>query len=55
MISIFFKKKIIQDVFHINNCSINLLSISKLSKDLNYEIILKKLYFLGSIHQGEHY
>jgi hypothetical protein len=41
MISIF-SKRYIQDIFHVDNCSINLLSISKLSKDLNCEVIFKK-------------
>jgi hypothetical protein len=40
MVSIF-SKIFIQDVFHVNNYSINLLSISKLSKDLNCEVIFK--------------
>jgi GAG-pre-integrase domain len=40
MVSIF-PKRFIQDVFYVNNYSINLLSISKLSKDLNCEIIFK--------------
>jgi hypothetical protein len=54
MISIF-PKRFIQDVFHVNNCSVNLLSISKLSKDLNCEVIfkMKKRDFSGSTHQGE--
>jgi hypothetical protein len=38
MISIF-PKRFIQDVFHVEKCSINLLSISKLSNDLNCEVI----------------
>jgi GAG-pre-integrase domain len=41
MVSIF-SKRFIQDVFHVNNCSIFFLSISKLSKDLNYEVIFKR-------------
>jgi hypothetical protein len=41
MISIFFMK-FIQDVFYIDNCLIIFLSISKLSKELNYEVICKK-------------
>jgi hypothetical protein len=40
MVSIF-PKRFIQDVFHVNNYSINLLSFSKLSKDLNCEVIFK--------------
>jgi hypothetical protein len=40
MVSIF-SKIFIQDVFHVNNCLVNLLSISKLSKDLNCEVIFK--------------
>jgi hypothetical protein len=41
MISIF-PKRFIQDVFHVEKCSINLLSISKLANDLNCEVIFKK-------------
>jgi hypothetical protein len=41
MISIF-PKKFLQDVFYVENCSVNLLSISKLSKELNCEIIFKE-------------
>jgi hypothetical protein len=41
MISIF-PKRFIQGVFYIEKHSISLLSISKLAKDLNCEIIFKK-------------
>jgi hypothetical protein len=41
MISMF-KKRFLQDIFYIENYSVNLLSISKLFKDLNYEIIFKE-------------
>jgi hypothetical protein len=37
-----FKKRFLQNVFYVENCSVNLLSISKLSKDLNCKIIFKK-------------
>jgi GAG-pre-integrase domain len=37
-----FPKRYIQNVFHVDNCSIKLLSISKLSKDLNCEVIFKR-------------
>jgi hypothetical protein len=37
-----FPKIFIQDVFYVEKCSINLLSISKLANDLNYEVIFKK-------------
>jgi hypothetical protein len=49
-----FQKKFLQDIFYVENCSVNLLSISKLSKELNCEIIFKrKLYFFaGPSHQG---
>jgi hypothetical protein len=39
---IIFSKKILQDIFYVKNCSVNLLSIIKLSKQLNYEIIFKE-------------
>jgi hypothetical protein len=41
MISIF-SKCFLQDVFLVENCSVNLLSISKLAKELNCEIIFKE-------------
>jgi hypothetical protein len=41
MISIF-PKRFIQDVFHVEKYSINLLSINKFANDLNYEVIFKK-------------
>jgi hypothetical protein len=41
MVSIF-PKKFLQDVFYVENCSVNLLSISKLAKELNCEIIFKE-------------
>jgi hypothetical protein len=41
MISIF-SKRFIQDVFYVEKYSVNLLSISKLFKDLNYKVIFKK-------------
>jgi hypothetical protein len=41
MISVF-SKKYLQDVFYVENCSVNLLSISKLSKELNCEIVFKE-------------
>jgi hypothetical protein len=44
MISIF-PKRFIQDVFHVEKCSINLLSISKLANDLNCEVIKKNMIF----------
>jgi hypothetical protein len=40
MVSLF-KNNYLQDVFHVENYTINLLSISKHSRDLNYEVILK--------------
>jgi hypothetical protein len=54
MISIF-PKKIIQDLFYVNNCSINILPISNLSKDLNCEVIFKKKKnnFSRFTYQGE--
>jgi GAG-pre-integrase domain len=36
-----FQKKFLQDVFYVENCSVNLLSINKLFKELNCEIIFK--------------
>jgi hypothetical protein len=41
MISVLNKKNF-QDVFYVENCSVNLLSISKLTRELNCEIIFEK-------------
>ena len=41
MISIM-DKNFLQDVFFVENCSVNLLSISKLSRELNCEVIFQK-------------
>ena len=32
----------LQDVFYVENCSVNLLSISKLSRELNCEVIFQQ-------------
>jgi hypothetical protein len=37
-----FSKKFLQDLFYVENFSVNLLSISKFSKELNCEIIFKE-------------
>jgi hypothetical protein len=45
-----FQKKFLQNVFYVENCSVNLLSISKLSKELNCEIIFKgKIIFFQDL------
>jgi len=41
MISIF-SKYFLQDIFFVENCSVNLFSISKLAEELHYEIIFKE-------------
>jgi hypothetical protein len=50
-----FPKGFLQDVFFVENYSVNLLSISKITRELNCEIIFKKKYcdFSGLSHQGE--
>jgi hypothetical protein len=35
-------KNFVQDVFYVENCSVNLFSISKLTRELNYKIIFEQ-------------
>jgi hypothetical protein len=51
MISIF-SKRFIQDVFYVEKYSVNLLSISKLFKDLNYKVIFKKKNVIFRIYSS---
>jgi hypothetical protein len=45
MINIF-KKRFLQDVFYVEKCSDNVLSINKLSQDLHCEIIFQEKYVI---------